>query len=162
VETAAGPEEWPSQVQKALGLIADVPGYAETARDLRRARIRLDPNLPDRGQASLTGVLTLGPEPFFGEPESVPVALAGTLVHEHWHTRQNPFLKTVSFWGGVLSRTHPMRRYEWPAYARHAAFLQDLSTAHPALREFALREREAVLTSFRSVYGEPPSHLAAQ
>ncbi|MBV9852163.1 MAG: hypothetical protein JO250_21055 [Armatimonadetes bacterium] len=140
-------------IAEAIALIAAVPGYAATANDLRCARIRVNPCLSDRAQTSLRGVITLGPEPFAGTLEVAGVGVAGTLVHEHWHTRQNPFLKTWSFWAGVFTRTHPMRRYERPAYERQAAFLCALTDARPELRPLALRERDAALASFAALYG---------
>jgi hypothetical protein len=45
-------------------------------------------------------------------------------VHEANHLRQNPLLKTVSFWGGVVTRTPGMRRYEQPAYQAAVDFLE--------------------------------------
>ena len=145
-----------TQIAAAITLIAAVPGYQQAAGDLQRAAIHIDSRLVDRGRASLRGVITLGPEPFAGpEPEAL-VGLAATLVHEHWHTRQNPFRKTASFWRGVVTRAHPMRDYEWPAYQRQAAFLRALATARPDLRAAAERERAAVLATFQAVYGAPP------
>ena len=137
----------------ALDLIGTVPGYAATAEALRRARLRYDPRLADRAQTSLRGVITLGPEPFAGTAEAARVGLAGTLIHEHTHTRQHPFLKTRSVWAGVLTGTAPMGRYERPAYQRQADFLQALADAHPSLRPVALRERAAALASFAALYG---------
>ena len=139
----------------AIDLIRSVPGYQAVADDLRRAHVRFDPHLPDRARVSLRGVITLGPEPFAGPSEAILVSIAGTLVHEHWHTRQNPFEKTWSFWAGVLTRTHPMRRYEARAYRRQAIFLRALAAAHPASWAYARHEQEAALASFASLYGGP-------
>lgn len=144
-----------ARIAEAIDLIGSVPGYAETAQDLRQRRIRYRPNFTDRGQVSLWGTILLGPEPFEGAGEAGRVSLAGTLVHEHWHTRQSPILKTVSFWRGVFTRTHPMRRIEWPAYRRQAGFLQSLADSCPSLQDIARRERAAALVSFTAVYGPP-------
>lgn len=142
-------------IASAIDLIASVPGFAQAAQDLRRSRVRFRADFVDRGQVSLLGTILLGPEPFDGAGEIGRVSLAATLVHEHWHTRQNPLEKTVSFWGGVFTRTHPMRRVEWPAYRRQAEFLQALATVIPALHDIALQERDAVILSFTAVYGLP-------
>lgn len=144
-------------IQMAVCLIAAVPGYAGVAGDLRRGRVLFAPGLLDRGQASLRGTIRIGPEALAGAGDAMLVSLAGTLVHEHWHTRQNALLKTVSFWRGVWSRTPPMRRYEWPAYAQQRAFLGALAASHPTLASLAARERDAVLASFHACYGAEPS-----
>jgi hypothetical protein len=77
-------------------------------------------------------------------------------VHEEYHTRQNPFLKTRSFWLGLLTGTHPMARYEWPAYGHQIAFLRDLAMHRSELRSVALAEAESVYASVYSYYGKPP------
>jgi hypothetical protein len=141
-------------IAEAITLIESVPGYTATAADLRRRPIRFDPRLPDRARAGLLGGISLGPEPFAGSPDAVRVGLTGTLVHEHFHTRQNPLRKSWSFWIGILTRTHPMRRYEEPAYRCQAAFLQALADHRPRLRPIALRERVAALASFAAAYGQ--------
>ncbi len=140
-------------IRDAVALIGSVPGYARVARDLERRRILFDPRLPDRGQASLGGTIRIGPETLHGDRDAVLVALAGTLVHEHHHTRQNPFLKTLSFWRGVFTRTHPMGRYERPAYEQQSAFLDALALSHPELAALAARERDAARASFAACYG---------
>ena len=139
--------------ENALNLIGAVPNYSQIATDLRKRRILYNPNLPDRGQASLLGRITLGPEVLEGRPNEVLVGVAGTLVHELYHCRQNPFLKTVSFWLGITTRTHPMRRYERPAYQAHSAFLMALAQSQPLLAEAAFLEQQAVHASFHAVYG---------
>lgn len=141
----------PQIIADALSLIASVPGFELIADDLRRAKIRFDPGFPDRGDASLRGVITLGPELF---SEAVPVvSVAATLVHEHFHTRQNPFLKTVSFWTGIATKTPTMSRFERPAYARQAEFLDALAAAWPEWADAARRERDAVNAAYGSLYG---------
>lgn len=143
-------------VDNALDLIAATPGYEHAARRLRRARIRLDPGLSDRAQTSLGGQITLGPEPFAGTGDAARVSLAGTLIHEHFHLRQNPLEKTASFWLGIATRRHPMRRYEAPAYAAHLEFLRQLACAHPALEDEAHREINQVRAAFACHYGPLP------
>lgn len=141
----------PQTIAEALALIASVPGYETVAADLRRADLRFDPDFPDRGDASLRGVITLGPEPF---SEAAPVvSVAATLVHEHFHTRQNPFLKTVSFWTGIATKTPTMARYERPAYARQVEFLDALAAAWSEWADAARRERDAVNAAYGSLYG---------
>jgi len=136
----------------ALALISATPGFGTDARRLRRARIRFDMRLPDRGQIGFGGVIVVGPEPLHGEGDVPVVSLAGTLVHEGWHRRQHPLHKTASFWRGVWTRTHPMRRYEQSAYARQAAFLEAVAQHQPHLQGIALREAAAVRASFAAHY----------
>jgi hypothetical protein len=139
----------------ALGIIAQVPGYELVASDLSAlhatGKIRIVETLNDRGHAGRLGDrITLGLEPF----ESVPVGLAETLVHEHYHLGQNPLLKTTSFWSGVFTRTNVMARYEAPAYRAGADFLRALAAQFPEHREEALAEIEAIYQTFESEYGE--------
>jgi hypothetical protein len=145
-------------IRDALALIASVPGYESVARDLARLRITYVPTLKDRGQASLHGHIRIGPETLEGGGDTALVSLAGTLVHEHSHTCQNPFLKTLSFWTGIATRTHPMRRYERPAYEHQAAFLAALSRVRPDLAPAALWERTASQLSYQTCY-DPNSRL---
>jgi hypothetical protein len=139
-------------IRAALALISSVPGYEAVARDLTQRPITYVATLTDRGQASLRGHIRVGPETLEGGGETALVSLAGTLVHEHWHTRQNPFLKTLSFWTGIATRTHPMRRYERPAYERQAAFLDALSRSRPDLAQTALWERTSSQLSYQACY----------
>lgn len=141
-------------VAQALQLIQKTPGYSTIAEDLQRRFIRYLPSFPDRGTVTWRGEIVLGPEPFAGSVNQSRVSVAGTLMHEAWHLRQNPFLKTVSFWAGTATCEHPMRRYEWPAYRQQAEFLTALALARPELRTIALHEREAVLASFQIIYGD--------
>jgi hypothetical protein len=136
-------------------LIASVPGFDKAAQDLRRIRIRYAPRLTDRALVTLWGTILLGPSAFVGTRDEIRVGVAGTLVHEHTHVRQPCLLKTWSFWAGVATRTHPMHRYEWPAYARQAQFLQVLAAAQPELRFLTERELMAALDSFAAHYGPP-------
>ena len=140
------------RVEAALVLMESVPGYAETAHKLRRIRLRYNPHLGDRAQVSWTGTLTLGLEPFAEEGSAGLVSLTGTLAHEAYHLSQFPLLKTVSFWVGVATHTHTMRRYERPAYGFQSQFLDALAAARPDLASFALRERRAALISFAACY----------
>jgi hypothetical protein len=134
---------------EALDLVGDTPLFEETAARLRLFPIRYIKNLGDRAQLSFNTIL-LGPEAVSGSATS----LAGTLVHEEWHTHQNPFLKTASFWRGVVSRNHPMRLFEWPAYRRQIAFLR--AVARAGLDPSASDEADLVIEWFRRHYGEPP------
>jgi len=142
-------------VEQALGLIAATPGYEAVALRLRQTPIYLSPALSDRAQTSLRGHITLGHEPFVGTADAACVSLAGTLVHEHRHLRQNPLEKTASFWLGIAKRRHPMRRYEAPAYAAQQEFLRALARYHPALQELAQEELREVQTAFAFHYGAP-------
>lgn len=139
------------RVVEAIALIARVPGYAAVAGELARCEIRYLPTLLDRGQATLTGAILLGPEAW----EAGPVGLAETLVHEHYHTRQNPFAKTPSFWLGVFTRTPVMARYERPAYQAASTFLETLAAELPEHTDEARREIEAVRLSYESLYRLP-------
>lgn len=143
-------------VDESLDLIAATPGYEAVAHRLRRTSIRLLPSLPDRAQTGLWGHITLGPEPFTGTEDRARVSLAGTLVHEHFHLRQNPLEKTASFWLGAWMRRHPMRRYEAPAYAAQQEFLHAFARHFPALQTIALAELEQVQAAFASHYGPHP------
>ncbi|MCW3061499.1 MAG: hypothetical protein JWQ02_3320 [Capsulimonas sp.] len=122
--------------------------------ELARRRLRFDARLTDRAQTTMLRTIVLGPEPFQGEGKSAAVSLAGTLVHEHWHTRQNPLGKSWSFWAGILTRTHPMLRYEQPAYARQIGFLEELARVSPANAAFARAEAEEVRAAFALHYGD--------
>ena len=141
-----------SPIEEALQIIRTTPGYEETAKRLAKlagnGRIRESPAIEDRAQAGLLGSITLGPEAV----ESTPLSLAQTLVHEHYHLRQNPFLKTVSFWSGVFTRTPVMRRYEQPAYQAAVDFLEAVKSAHPDLAEEAGQEQRAVRHVFERDY----------
>ncbi|WP_125206262.1 hypothetical protein [Capsulimonas corticalis] len=121
--------------------------------DLMRRRLRFDAGLADRAHTTLLRAIVFGPEPFQGNRETALVSLAGTLVHEHWHTRQNPFGKTWSFWAGMVTRTHPMQRYERPAYERQAAFLEELAIVRPELGRIARAEARKVRGAFMRHYG---------
>ncbi|MEO7717612.1 MAG: hypothetical protein ABIY70_15545 [Capsulimonas sp.] len=139
-------------LQAALKIVASVPQGAQIAVDLARRRLRFDARLTDRAQTTMLRTIVLGPEPFHGEAEWAAVSLAGTLVHEHWHTRQNPLWKSWSFWAGILTRTHPMLRYEQPAYARQIGFLEELARVSPAHTPFARAEAEEVRAAFALHY----------
>lgn len=139
------------RVAGAIALIAKVPGYASVAEELARCKIRYIPTLLDRGQATLAGTILLGPEAW----EAGPVGLAETLVHEHYHTRQNPFAKTPSFWMGVFTRTPVMARYERPAYQAATTFLERLAETLPEHTREAEDEAEAVRLSYESLYRLP-------
>ena len=138
----------------ALRIIGTTPGYEDVARDLTELygsdRIRFDAALEDRAHAGLLGAITLGPE----ATESGPLSLAQTLVHEHFHLRQqNPLQKTASFWQGVASRTEPMQRYERPAYRAAFDFLEAAKSAHPTLADEAAYEQDAIRQVFESSFG---------
>ena len=138
---------------EALALIASVPGYDGVAAELSelRARGKLRvANISDRGQASVWGTITLGPEAF----EGGAVGLAETLVHERFHLTQFPLSKTVSFWSGVFTRTPVWRRLERPAYRAALEFLGALAAARPELADECFTEAEAVRASFLAHYGE--------
>jgi hypothetical protein len=141
-------------LQTAIELIAQVPGYEDTAARLAQlltsGKIRVIATLEDRGHAGLLGGIALGLEPF----ESVPVGLAETLVHEHYHLGQHPLLKTTSFWAGVFTRTNIMQRYEAPAYRASADFLRALSAHFPLYTDEAENEIAAICQTFESEYGK--------
>jgi hypothetical protein len=61
---------------------------------------------------------------------------------------QNPLLKTASFWGGVLTRTPVMRRYEQPAYQSAVDFLEAVRRTHPHLADEAQAEQNAIRQVF--------------
>lgn len=138
----------------ALRIIGTTPGYEDVARDLTalygRERIRFDAALEDRAHAGLLGAITLGPE----AAAAGPLSLAQTLMHEHFHLRQqNPLEKTASFWRGVASRTEPMQRYERPAYRAAFDFLEAVKSAHSLLADEAAYEQDAIRQVFESSYG---------
>jgi hypothetical protein len=144
----------PAAFHEALRLIRTTPGYAEVGVDLAQLaseqRIRVNPTLDDRAHAGLLGTITLGPE----AAESGALSLAQTLVHEYFHLRrQNPFLKTASFWTGVATRTPVMMRYEKPAYQAAHDFLEAAKKAHPQLAEEAEAEQSAIRQVFASGFG---------
>lgn len=143
----------PATFPEALHLIQTTPGYTEIGVRLAQlaseGRIRLDMELEDRAQAGLLGTITLGPE----AAEASPLSLAQTLVHEDHHLRQNPLLKTASFWSGILTRTPVMRRYEQPAYQVAIDFLEAAKQAHPHLADAAQREQNAVRQVFAADFG---------
>lgn len=138
-----------ARIAEAIALIASVPGYAPVAERLQRRAIRFVPDLLDRGEARLDGVILIGPEALFAGP----IGLAETLVHEEFHTRQSPLLKTHSFWSGVFTRTPVMARYERPAYEAAARFLEALALARPEHAEEARAEAELVRSSYTTFYG---------
>jgi len=142
------------QIAEAIAIISEVPGYEAVAAHLgnwqSRGRIKVNPRLPDRARAGLWGCITLGPETL----ASPPLSVAQTLVHEHFHlTRQHPLLKSVSFWMGVFTRSHPMLRYERPAYLAAWRFLEAAARAQPALGPLARAERAAIQQVFQSGFG---------
>ena len=144
-----------ARVRAAIALIACVPGYEADAQALARLleteRIRYVPVLADRAHAGLTGIITLGPEPF--AQGATLAGLAETLVHEAYHGRQNPLLKSVSFWAGVFTRTDTMLRYERPAYEYALRFLTRLAEVVPERADEAGEESEAVRAGFGGDYG---------
>ena len=142
-----------ASLQEALHIVRVTPGYATVGVELSQlasqGRIDFDPDLEDRAHASLSGTLRLGPEAV----QSSPLSLAQTLVHEHFHLCQNPFLKTLSFWSGVASGTPVMRRYEKPAYRAAHDFLEAVKRARPELSKEAESEQRAIRQVFASVFG---------
>ena len=147
------PQDLGHALIQAIALIARVSDYESVATDLTQlwesGKIRYIPTLQDRGQANLLGSITLGPEPFEGSI----VGLAETLVHEHFHLGQNPFLKTTSFWSGVVTRTNVMRRYEAPAYRAGVDFLLALARQFPSYQAEAQTEINAIRETFASEFG---------
>ena len=144
----------PDKLHDALHLTRTTPGYSEVGVDLAQLasenRIRINPALQDRAQASLLGIITLGPEAV----ASSLLSLAQTLVHEHFHLRrQNPFLKTLSFWTGIATRSAVMKRYEQPAYQAAYDFLEAVKRAHPDLVQEAEREQRAIYHVFATDFG---------
>ena len=141
------------QFQQAIRLIQSTPGYVEIGVALAQMasenRIRVDGNLEDRAQAGLLGTITLGPEAV----ESSALSLAQTLVHEHFHLRQNPLQKTVSFWSGVLSLSPVMKRYEQPAYQAGIDFLEAVKRKHPHLTDEADNEQAEIRQIFELDFG---------
>lgn len=135
-------------LHEAIRLICTTPGYAQVGVELAQLasenRIRLDPNLDDRAHAGLLGSITLGPEAV----ESSALSLAQTLVHEHFHLHQNPFLKTVSFWTGVATHANVMKQYEQPAYQAAHDFLEVVKRSHPDLAVEAETEQMAIRQVF--------------
>lgn len=145
-----------AHVEIALQLLRAIPNYARIADELtslaQSGRLRFDENLEERAYAvSLLGYqrVTLGPEVFDGSA----LSLAQTLVHERYHLRQNPLLKTVSFWCGIFTRTPVMRRYERPAYRAALQFLEAVAISQPGLRAQAEHESHAVRLVFESSFG---------
>jgi hypothetical protein len=138
----------PATLHESIQLIRSTPGYTGVGVHLTQlasqGRIRVNLDLPDRAQAGLLGTITLGPE----AAEADVVSLAQTLVHEAHHLRQNPLLKTASFWRGIVTRTPLMRRYEQPAYQAAIDFLEAVKRAHPHLAEEAAQEQAAVRQVF--------------
>lgn len=141
------------QIAAAIDLIARTPDYeaaaAELAQRLESGRIAFLPSLIDRGQATLSGVILVGPEAMAASA----LSLAETLIHEQYHLHQFPLLKTVSFWSGIATRTPVMRRYERPAYETALRFLDAAARAHPALAGEAHEEMAAVAAAFAAEYG---------
>jgi hypothetical protein len=124
----------------------------ELAQMASENQIRVNPDMEDRAQAGLLGIMTLGPE----ATEGSPLSLAQTLVHEHFHMRrQNPLLKSLSFWSGVVSRTNVMKRYEQPAYQAAYDFLEAVKQAHPSMAKEIEAEQSAISQVFAIEYGGP-------
>lgn len=142
-----------AKLEAALELICATPGYERAGGDLARlaakGKICSRPSLEDRAQAGLLGTILIGPE----AAGSSPLSLAQTLVHEYFHLKQNPLLKTVSFWSGVVTRTAVMKRYEQPAYQAALDFLERLKQAHPHLAEDAAAEQTAIRQVFENSFG---------
>ena len=137
------------KIEQAIALIAHVPGYEAVALNLTRRTIRFVPTLIDRGQATLMGVILIGPEALNGGL----VGLAETLVHEELHTRQSHLLKTHSFWSGVFTQTAVMARYERPAYRAALDFLWALAHACPEHADEARADCDAIRASYALNYG---------
>ncbi|MDX1934618.1 MAG: hypothetical protein SFU56_18620 [Capsulimonadales bacterium] len=147
------------RLDDAIALIAEVPGYAAVAGELRTlrtgGRLRIDLTLRDRAVTDFLGRITVGPEAIRDDR----VGLAATLVHERFHRTQPVFAKTLSFWGGVFTRTPVWRRLEEPAYRASLDFLRVLEdwardSGRIVLAEAARREQAVVGTAFRTFYGE--------
>lgn len=143
-------------LNEAIAIVRGTRGYEKVALDLAQLasenRIRVDARLEDRAQAGLTGTITLGEE----AATSSALSLAQTLVHEHFHLRrQNPLLKTVSFWSGVVSRRPVMARYEKPAYRAAWDFLETVARSQPHFEGEARAEQSAIAQVFQSGFGEP-------
>jgi hypothetical protein len=145
-------------IREAVDLVDSVPGYSTIAGRLRRLRIDYLPSLPDRAHTTMLSQIIVGPKALLNLDKTA-FSLAATLVHEEFHTRQNPLLKTVSFWTGVLTRTPTMARYEWPAYRAQTAFLRALAGQRPDLREAIDHELNAIVESVHRYYGRPPEEL---
>jgi len=150
--------EFEKLISEAVDLVDSVPGYRTIAGRLRRLRIDYLPSLPDRAHTTMRSQIIVGPKALL-ESDKIPFSLAGTLVHEEFHTRQNPFLKTASFWTGVATRSNVMARYEWPAYRAQTSFLRALAHARPNLTEAIDREINAIVDSAHLYYGRPPEEL---
>ena len=151
---ADGNEAFLRQITEAIALISEVPGYEAVAAHLEnwqsRGRIKVNLRLPDRARAGLWGTITLGPEIL----ASPPLSVAQTLVHEHFHIKkQHPLLKSFSFWMGVFTRTHPMLRYERPAYTAALCFLKAAELAYPTMAPLARAETAAIRQVFQSGFG---------
>lgn len=135
----------------ALVLVGQTPGYESTAADLNRrwksGKLRIEP-ITDRGNASFSGVIRIGPETL----ADGLVATAATLVHEQFHTTQFPLAKTASFWSGIVTGTPVWQRLERPAYRAAVAFLETLAQSRPDLASDCQREIVATRVSFQSFY----------
>lgn len=150
--------DFENKISDALKLIDSVPGYDQTAARLKGLVIEYLPSLPDRARITLRSKIIVGPAAIV-DGDDGPVGLAGTLVHEEFHARQHPLLKTASFWVGVFTRTPVMARFEWPAYYAQVDFLRALSTSRPDLAQAAGREIDAIIEAVHRYYGPPPFEL---
>ena len=139
----------------AIDLVRRTPGYQKIGVELAQlasdGRIRFDAKMEDRAQTALSGIITLGEE----ATSSSALSLAQTLVHERYHLHQNPLLKTVSFWGGIVSRTPVMARYEKPAYRAAYNFLEAAKKAHLHLAGEAQSEQNAIAQVYETSFGAP-------
>lgn len=139
----------------AIDLVRRTPGYQKIGVELAQLasenRIRFDATMEDRAQTALSGIITLGEEAV----ASSALSLAQTLVHEHFHLHQNPLQKTVSFWGGIVSRTPVMARYEKPAYRAAWNFLEAAKMAHPQWAHEAQAEQNAIAQVYETSFGAP-------
>lgn len=142
-----------SRLQEALRIIGSTPNYSEVAVELAQLasedKVQFNPALADRAQATLLGSIMLGPEAM----SSSPLSLAQTLVHEHFHLHQNPFLKTLSFWSGIVRGAPVMKHYEQPAYQAAQDFLEAVKRARPDLAVEAEGEQRAIQQVFKISYG---------
>ena len=150
--------EFEKLISEAVDLVDSVPGYRIIAGHLRRLRVDYLPSLPDRAHTTMRSQIIVGPDALLESDKSL-VSLAATLVHEEFHTRQNPFLKTASFWTGVVTRSHVMARYEWPAYRAQTSFLRALAHVRPDLSAAIEQEITAIIESAHRYYGRPPEEL---
>lgn len=145
-------------ISQAIELVDSVPEYGKVAGRLRLLRVEYLPSLPDRAHATLQSQIIVGPKALTNLDKGL-FSLAGTLVHEEFHTRQNPLLKTASFWTGVFTRTPVMARYEWPAYRAQVAFLRALARSQPTLAGLVEREITSIVESAHRYYGRPAEEL---